>query len=140
MKMPTLAEVDAYEVPSFLALRISRIHKVPLDFAQGLIIEAKRMLYLCSISDSSVAPSDRVDWAWHEMIMFTRFYKDYSEFIGGFIHHIPNPPPEADERDETWEEIQKTLGIKRMGSETYNKTKENYEKFFNTKPNPLFWP
>ncbi len=66
---PTLQEVDAYEVPSFLAQRISLIHKVPEDFAVGLVREAKRMLYLCCISDDSVAPSDRVDWAWHELLI-----------------------------------------------------------------------
>lgn len=137
---PTLAEVDAYEVPGFLAERVARIHKVPRDFADGLITEAKRMLYLAIISDDSVAPSDRVDWAWHEMLMFTRFYRDFGNFIGGFIHHDPNPPPEAEDRDETWEEIQAALGKPRRGSETYQKTKANYEKFFGEKPNPLYWP
>ena len=137
---PTLAEVDAYDVPSFLATRISRIHKVPEDFAAGVIREAKRMLYLCIVSGEAVAPSDRVDWAWHEMIMFTRFYKDYGVFIGGFIHHDPNPPPEEDDEEETWEEIQASLGKPRKGSDTYNKTKENYETFFGEKPDPLFWP
>lgn len=137
---PSLLDVDAFEVPSFLAERISRIHDVPRDFADGLIIEAKRMLYLCSISKQAVAPSDRVDWAWHEMIMFTKFYKSFSECIGDFIHHVPNPPPELDEKEETWEHMQETLGKHRRGSDTYIQTKENYEKFFHTKPNPLYWP
>lgn len=137
---PTLEEVDAFDVPSFLATRISRIHSVPEDFAQHLIIEAKRMLYLCSISNEAVAPSDRVDWAWHEMIMFTKFYKQYAEFIGDFIHHVPNPPPEVDEKEETWEHIQETLGKPRRGSDTYLKTKTNYKKFFGLEPDPLYWP
>ena len=140
MTKPSLSDVDAFEVPSFLAERISRIHKVPRDFADGLIIEAKRMLYLCSISGQAVAPSDRVDWAWHEMIMFTKFYKKFSDFIDDFIHHVPNPPPEADEVEETWEHMQETLGVPRKGSDTYLKTKENYEKFLHTKPDPLYWP
>ena len=42
MTTPSLSDVDAFEVPSFLAERISRIHKIPRDFADGLIIEAKR--------------------------------------------------------------------------------------------------
>lgn len=137
---PTLDAVDAYEVPSFLALRISRIHNVPEDFARNLIREAKRMLFLSALSMDSVAPSDRVDWAWHEMIMFTEFYRDFCKFIGAFIHHVPNPPPEKDEREETWEDIQKTLGLPRNGSTTYNKTKKLYEQFFHQKPDPLFWP
>ncbi len=140
MTHPTLAEVDAYEVPTFLAERISRIHKVPLDFAEGLIREAKRMLYLASISDKVVAPSGRVDWAWHEMLMFTRFYRDFAKFIVGFIHHVPNPPPKVDRPIETWESIQATLGKPRPGTDTYVKTKENYQKFFGIAPDPLFWP
>lgn len=140
-KTPTLAEVDAYEVPSFLALRISKIYGYPLDYAAALIREAKRMLYLCVVSDSSVAPSDRVDIAWHELLMFTRFYKQYAEYIGGFIHHDPNPPPEEnDPGAETWDEIVK--GSRRKGgeTETYSKTKANYEKFFGEKPDPKYWP
>lgn len=140
MSSPTLKEVDAYEVPSFLAERIARIHDMPSDFADGIIREAKRMLYLCIVSEAAVAPSDRVDWAWHEMILFTHFYQEFSDFIGGFIHHIPNPPPEKDEKEETWKEIQKTLGKPRRGSETYNQTKANYEKYFKMKPDPLYWP
>lgn len=137
---PSLEEVDAFEVPELLPNRIVRIYGVPLDFAEGLIKEAKRMLYLAHVSGENVAPSGRVDWAWHEMLMFTMFYRDFSKFIGSFIHHIPNPPPEKDEKEETWEHIQKTLGIPRKGTETYQKTKANYEKFFGEKPEPLYWP
>lgn len=138
--MKTIAEVDAYVVPSFLAERIAKIHEVPIDFANGLITEAKRMLYLCIISNESVAPPDRIDWAWHEMLMFTHFYKEFAEFIGGFIHHVPNPPASEDEPKETWKSIKKNLGKPRPGTDTYNKTKSNYEKFFGKKPDPLYWP
>jgi len=140
MTTPAITDVDAYKVPSFLAERIAKIHRVPIDFSEGLVREAKRMLYLSIVSDDSVAPSDRVDWAWHEMIMFTMFYRDFSKFIGGFIHHIPNPPPKDVEVNETWDEIQKTIGIARYGSDTYRKTKANYKKYFDINPDPLFWP
>ena len=139
-KTPNLAEVDAYPVPELLVERIVRIYKVPTDFAEGLLKEAKRMLYLAHVSDDSVAPSDRIDWAWHEMLMFTRFYRDFSKFIGAFIHHVPNPPTSEEDKTETWEEIQATLGKPRRGGDTYNKTKANYEKYFNTTPEPLYWP
>ncbi len=139
MKVPTLLEVDAYDVPSFLAARIALIHKVPEDFALALLREAKRMLYLSVVSNDSIAPPDRVDWAWHEMLMFTRWYKAYAEFIGAFIHHDPNPPS-GDMHEETWEEIQANLGKPTPGTDTYIKTKNNYEKYFGEKPNPLYWP
>jgi len=137
---PTLEQVDQYEVPSFLAERIAQIYQVPQDFADGLIFEAKRMLYLCAITDKSVAPSDRVDWAWHEMIMFTKFYKSYAEFLGDFIHHVPNPPESEKDPHETWEEIQEKLGRPRKEGETYTQTKALYKKELGIDPDPLYWP
>lgn len=137
---PTLEQVDTYEVPSFLAARIAKIYDVPESFAHGLIQETKRMLYLCAISGESVAPSDRVDWAWHEMIMFTKFYAAFSQYIGIFVHHVPNPPTEGKDIPETWEHIQQTLSVPRNGSGTYNKTKQMYQKHFHTEPDPLYWP
>ncbi len=139
MSSPTLGEVDAYTVPTLLVERVARVHAVPLNFADGLLREAKRMLYLCAITNQAVAPSTRVDWAWHEMLMFTSFYKDYATFIGSFIDHVPNPP-DADVLPETWEEIQATLGDPRHGSDSYNQTKENYKKYFGITPDPLYWP
>lgn len=139
-KTPTLAEVDAYEVPSFLALRISKIYKYPLDYSEGILREAKRMLYLCVISNDSVAPSDRVDIGWHEMLMFTVFYRDFASFIGGFIHHVPNPPPEDDDPGpETWEEIRTNARPKYGETETYTQTKTNYTKLFGIEPDPMYW-
>ena len=137
---PALEDVDIYEVPPFIVERIVLNYQVPQAFAKGLVQEAKRMLYLANISNDSVAPSDRVDWAWHEMILFTRFYKEFAQFIGGFIHHVPNPPNGKADKIETWTEIQSTLNIPRLGSATYQKTKENYLKFFGVAPDPLYWP
>lgn len=142
MKVPTLREVDAYDVPPLLAARIALINKVPESYACELLREAKRMLYLSVVSDDSIAPPDRIDWAWHEMLMFTRWYKAYAEFIGAFIHHDPNPPSAnaAGMREETWEEIQANVGKPTPSTDTYVKTKANYKKYFGEKPNPLYWP
>jgi hypothetical protein len=136
----TLEEVDQYPVPQLLVPRIAKLHKIPTTFAEGLLREAKRMLYLAAIQDEPVAPSDRVDWAWHEMLMCTRFYKEFALAIDAFIHHDPNPLPEGDEKEETWESINRTLGIRREGTAAYNQTKKNYEKYFGKKPDPLYWP
>ena len=139
MNGPTLQQVDDFKVPEFLVERIAILHSVPENFAGGLVQEAKRMLYLAIVSGDSVAPSDRVDLAWHEMILFTKFYKEYADFIGGFIHHNPERT-DINHGEETWKEIQKTLGRERRGSDAYNKTKANYLKHFGTAPDPLYWP
>ena len=141
-----LKEIDEYPVPYFMAERISKLYNFPIHFSEGLIIEAKRMLYLCVLSDDNVAPSDRVDIAWHEMILFTKFYKDYTDHIGYFIHHIPNPPSIGFEKKENYFMIliefylKKIFHISSRGTDVYKKTKDNYKKYFNIDPNPLYWP
>ena len=54
------------------------------------------------------------------MLMFTRFYRDFSNFIGAFIHHDPTPGPPD-------------------GGKVFMATKENYQKTFGEKPDVLCW-
>lgn len=119
-RTPTLAEVDAYPLPDMLVPRVAKVHGYSEKDAANLVKEAKRMLYLSIVSDHPISPSVQVDDGWHEMLMFTRFYRDFAEFIGGFIHHDPTPGPPD-------------------GGRLYEKTKANYEKYFGEKPNPRYW-
>lgn len=121
MSRPTLDEVDAYPVPELLIPRIADEHDYSMLYAEGSLREAKRMLYLNTLSSESVSPSVRVDMAWHEMLMFTRFYQEFCKFLGEFIHHDPTPG----EPDE---------------GRLYEKTKANYEKFLGITPDPQYWP
>jgi len=121
MKKPTLQDVDHYPVPEMLLPRIMKEHHYTKDFAYGTLQEAKRMLYLSIIADHAISPSQKVDMAWHEMLLFTRFYKDFSAFIGGFIHHDPTPGPPD-------------------GGALYKETKALYKKYFHQDPDPRFWP
>ncbi len=117
---PTLEEVDNYPSPEMLIPRIAKEHGYSQDDATNLLKEAKRMLYLSVRTKSRISPSIKVDDAWHEMLMFTRYYKEFSEFIGGFIHHDPTPGPPD-------------------GGKTYKATKENYEQTFGIQPDPRYW-
>lgn len=117
---PCLAAVDAYPLPDLLIPRVAKEHGYSKNDAANLVKEAKRMLYLSIISDQAVSPSLQVDDAWHEMLMFTRFYQEFADFIGGFIHHDPTPGPPD-------------------GGRLYEKTKQNYEVFFKERPNPRYW-
>lgn len=132
MPLPTLAEVDAYPVPPLLVPRIAKEHHRSLEEAEFMAREAKRMLYLCIASGEAIAPSDIVDEAWHEMLMFTRFYKDFADFIGGFIHHDPTDPDMATQEMQT--------AIVSGETPTYTRMKGNYERIFGEKPNPKYWP
>jgi hypothetical protein len=120
-KLPTLEEVDGYPVPELLIPRIESEHNYSRGYATGALREAKRMLYLSNVSGEVVSPSEMIDPAWHEMLMFTRFYQDFSNFIGGFIHHDPTP------------------GIPDGGA-AYERTKALYAKHFGVQPDPQYWP
>jgi hypothetical protein len=121
MSTPTLQEVDAYPLPPLLIPRIAEEHNYSLKYAEGALREAKRMLFLSASTGKTVAPSGRIDPAWHEMLMFTRFYQNFSDFIGKFIHHDPTPGPPD-------------------GGAVYEATKSLYEKEFGIVPDTQYWP
>lgn len=120
-KLPTLAEVDAYELPSLLKPRLVDEDGYTPEDAEALMREAKRMLYLSAIMGGGISPSKKVDHAWHAMLMFTRSYYKFANFIGRYVHHEPTEGPPD-------------------GGKTYRATKENYEKHFGIKPDPKYWP
>lgn len=79
------------------------------------------MLYLSVVTSKPISPSQDVDMAWHEMLMFTRFYRQFADFIGHFIHHDPTPGPPD-------------------GGKLYKATKQRYFEAFGEKPDPRYWP
>ncbi len=91
-KTPALAQVDAYAVPELLVPRLMKVYKLDQEFAEGIVKEAKRMLYLRALLNMRLCPSVEIDDAWHEMIVFTEFYHDFCNFLGsGYLHHTPEP-------------------------------------------------
>jgi hypothetical protein len=117
----TLEDIDNFPSPELLIPRIAKEHHYTTEYATGALREAKRMLYLHIVSKELISPSTKIDPAWHEMLMFTRYYQEFSNFIGGFIHHDPTPGPPD-------------------GGKMYARTKENYKKFFGEDPDPAYWP
>ncbi|PIT88952.1 MAG: hypothetical protein COU27_02930 [Candidatus Levybacteria bacterium CG10_big_fil_rev_8_21_14_0_10_36_7] len=111
MALPTLHQVDNYALPELLAPRVSKEHGYTKKQGQDLVREAKRMLYLHAVTRKPVSPSLHVDMAWHEMLMFTKFYKEFAKFITVFVHHNPTPGPPD-------------------GGKTYEATKKLYEETF----------
>lgn len=128
-KMPTLEEVDAYPVPELLVPRIMKLYDRSQEYAEDIVREAKRMLYLHKLTGKSVSPSVEIDDAWHEMLMFTKFYQQFCNFIGGFVHHCPTPPrdPNAPPRP------------KAEGPTVYQRTQMLYKERFGEDPNPTYW-
>ncbi|UII54286.1 hypothetical protein LS684_11350 [Cytobacillus spongiae] len=55
------------------------------------LFELKRYFLMTGILKSVPMFSDKVDEVWHEMLMFTRDYEQFSiKFYGSFLHHTPN--------------------------------------------------
>lgn len=133
-----VVDVDAYAVPDFLAQRIHDVHGHDLECATALIREAKRMLYLCAVSGEAVAPSEFVDHAWHEMLMFTRWYKQFSQYIGTFVHHDPTPPEEKRAMRQHLASSDVPAGKREVP--TYTTTKQHYRACFGEDPDPRWWP
>lgn len=58
---------------------------------EELTTELVRFLDLVAISNQTLSPSHIVDLAWHEFILFTRFYQSFcTKHYQRFIHHTPS--------------------------------------------------
>ena len=116
---PSLAEVDAYEVPKLMIERVMKEGHSEEE-AQLLLREAKRMLYLCAVHNVRISPSLRVDDGWHAMLMFTRWYRSYAVFLDGFVHHEPSEGPPD-------------------GGKQFRATKKSYAEILGEEPDAWAW-
>lgn len=61
-----------------------------IEISHEYFNELKKYLYLCSISNKKLAPSEEIDKIWHTFILFTKDYRFYcSNYLGRFIDHVP---------------------------------------------------
>ncbi len=118
--LPSLKEVDEYKVPDMLVPRLQKVYKYSQEDATNLVKEAKRMLYLDAKTNKAISPSLKVDDAWHEMLMFTRFYHQFANFIGKYINHNPTPGPPD-------------------GGKLFIDTKKRYLEVFAEVPDSKYW-
>lgn len=66
---------------------ICTANNVTLD---ELLLELIRFLDLIHLSNEKLSPPHIVDLAWHEFILFTRYYEQFcNKHYGRFIHHTP---------------------------------------------------
>ena len=128
LTLPSLADVDAYPVPSLLVPRIMKNYNRDRTYAEGIVREAKRMLYLSQVSGQPVTPSVEIDDAWHEMILFTKFYHEFCAFIGtDYIHHTPTGDDESEGEGSGGGEMS-----------VYDQTIENYRRYI-AEPDEKYW-
>lgn len=59
---------------------------------QWRLLELQRFFIMCAVLDRVPMFSKSVDELWHEMLMYTQEYQQFSErFLGRMLHHKPNP-------------------------------------------------
>ena len=100
----TLAKIDiafdalAYEAPFLIEkLLKEQIVETPEE-AQVLFTEVKRYIILAFLDETMhwEMYSLRIDEVWHQFVLFTREYIDFStRFFGRYIHHTPGNAPES---------------------------------------------
>ncbi len=107
--------------------RLARDNDWPLAFSQTVILEYKKFIYLCCISEETVTPSDEVDQAWHLHLAYTESYwtKLCGETLKKTIHHHPTAGGEDEKTTFMY---------------SYNYTFSLYEEEFGEKPPKETWP
>lgn len=90
-EVDTLAVLAGYQHPE-LVERIRQKLALDAKEAEKLFADMKKYLYLCATSNEKLAPTPKIDAAWHEFLMFTRDYRDFCQKnLGAFVHHTPTP-------------------------------------------------
>jgi hypothetical protein len=76
----------------------------------GLKNETLKFLSIALANEHAVAPSKKIDEYWHEMVLNTPLYENFSKSTGRFVHHIPSDKPETEAYERTLEIYKKTFG------------------------------
>jgi hypothetical protein len=87
------AFIDAYRFPQTVSERVREKYPHLNSDEVSLVIKGLReYFHLCNLAGRRMVamPSQVVDIAWHEFILFTRDYKTFcQQAFGRFLHHTP---------------------------------------------------
>jgi hypothetical protein len=87
--------------------RMIREHHISLTEWENRWFEWKRFLVMTALLKRVPMYSPEVDEVWHEMLMFTREYEEFSKnFLKTVLHHSPNASAEKfDPHERAWFDI-----------------------------------
>lgn len=120
-------DIDGEPRALTFAARLARENGWSVGFAERVVLEYKRFVFLAVTGTSQVTPSDQVDQAWHLHLTYTRSY--WERFCGEVLrrplHHEPTKggPEEGARFDEQ-----------------YRHTLARYEQAFGASPPADVWP
>jgi len=120
-------EIDDGPAACSFADRLAAEQGWSKQYAQRVIDEYKRFLYLAMTAGHQVTPSKAVDEAWHLHLTYTRSYWDRlcKEVLGRPLHHYPSNGSDADTQKY---------------AEQYQRTLASYEETFAVPPPADVWP
>lgn len=85
--------IDSYEFPSRIRDKVASTYPHLDDQQVDLVMDGLRdYFHVCNVAGKRMVsmPSQAVDVAWHEFILFTKHYQQFcSKALGRFLHHTP---------------------------------------------------
>ena len=81
-------------------------------FARRAIEEYKKFLYLGVVADFGVTPSKIIDQVWHEHLLFTKGYAEFTrDVLGRPFEHYPELVPTDDQTSTFQEQYERTIDL-----------------------------
>jgi hypothetical protein len=120
-------ELDEPEISFSFTDRLARENGWTIEYSIRAILEYKKFIFLLTIANHPLTPSDQVDQVWHLHLLYTQSYwEDFCEnTIKRKIHHGPTKGGNTEKSKYT---------------NYYEKTKELYLEIFKTEIPKDIWP
>lgn len=119
--------IDDGEVTLTFADRLARENGWHRGYAQRVVEEYKRFIFMAMVADHEVTPSDPVDEAWHLHLTYTQSYwgKLCREVLGRPLHHVPTRGGSSEQSRHL---------------QQYERTLATYREHFGCDPPADIWP
>lgn len=119
-------QIDGGNSSLTFAARLARENGWTIKFAERVVGEYKRFVYLAMEAGHRVTPSEHVDQAWHLHMLYTHSYWErMSAILPRALMHTPTKGGEfEDAKFDDW----------------YERTREAYEREFGSEPAREIWP
>ena len=112
-------DIQLNDILTNIPLLRKKVEKISIENnidKDELLLEMLKFLNLIHITKTKLSPSLLIDLAWHEFILFTRYYQKFcSTHYNRFIHHTPS-------ENEDYTIYQKTI---KLYIKHYNKPPES---------------
>lgn len=84
-------KIDAWDMKAVVD-KFAKENSISANIADRYERELKRYFFMCAAFKKPYGMAGKVDELWHDFILHTREYSDFSEAIfGKYFHHLPEP-------------------------------------------------